>query len=169
MTKQATDRTVRKMISVEAPREQAFAVFAAQIGSWWPLESKKIGGAKAQTTVIEPSTGGRWFERGVDGSECDWGRVLVYEPPDRLVLNWQISADWRYDRKLYTEVDVRFIGEDETRTRIEFEHRGLLDAYGDKAEEMYATLDSPDGWTDILDRYAKAVSARLLSGIAEDP
>lgn len=156
MTRQVTDVVVRKTIAVQAPREHAFAVFAEQMGSWWPLDTKSIGGATAETAVLEPRAGGRWYERGVDGSECDWGRVIAYEPPARLVLNWQISADWRYDPAINTEVEVRFVAEDETRTRVELEHRGL-EAYGENAEQLYAIFDSPDGWTDILDRFAKSV------------
>ena len=101
----------------------------------------------------------RWYERGVDGSECDWGRVIAYEPPERVVLNWQISAAWRYDSSIDSEVDVRFVEESESRTRVDLEHRGLAEAYGDRAEQMHAIFDSPEGWGDILDRYAKAVGS----------
>lgn len=159
MTPQATQLTVRKAITVEAAQEHAFAVFTEQMGSWWPLETKTIGSAKAQTAMVEPYAGGRWFERGVDGTECDWGRVIAYEPPGRLVLNWQISADWRYDPTINTEVEVRFIADGEARTRVELEHRGLLEAYGERAEQIHALYDSPDGWADVLDRYAAATSA----------
>lgn len=159
MTQQATDVTVRKTIVVDVPQERAFAVFTDQIGSWWPLETKSIGSAKAQTATIEPHPGGRWFERGIDGSECDWGRVLAYEPPERVVLNWQISADWRYDPQINTEVEVRFSAESEERTRVELEHRGLREAYGEQAEQMQGIFDSPMGWGDILERYAKQVAA----------
>ena len=90
-------------------------------------------------------------------AKCDWGRVVAYEPPVRVVLDWQISADWRYDPQINSEVEIRFIAEAEDRTRVELEHRGLADAYGDRAEQMYAIFDSPDGWGDLLARYAKAV------------
>lgn len=159
MNQPTTDLTIQKTITVEVPQERAFAVFTEQMGSWWPLETKAIGSAKAETAVVEPRAGGRWFERGVDGSERDWGRVIAYEPPARLVLNWQISADWRYDSEINTEVDVRFIAEGETRTRVELEHRGLLEAYGDMAEQIHATFDSPGGWTDILNHYANVAGA----------
>jgi uncharacterized protein YndB with AHSA1/START domain len=159
MTEQATDLTIRKSITVNAPRDRAFVVFTEQMGSWWPLATKSIGSAEAQTAVVEPEAGGRWFERDVDGSECDWGRVIAYEPPARLVLNWQIGADWRHDPAINTEVEVRFVAEAEGLTRVELEHRGLLEAYGDSAEQLYSIFDSPDGWTDILDRYGKAAGA----------
>ena len=159
MTEQATDLTVRKTLTVDAPQERAFAVFSEQIGSWWPLDGKSIGSATAETAILEPRAGGRWFERGEDGSECDWGRVIAYEPPARLVLNWQISADWLHDAEINTEVEIRFIAEGEARTRVELEHRGLAQAYGDKAEQVSAIFDSPDGWRDILGRYAAALGS----------
>ena len=156
MTEQVTDLTVRKTIVVEAPQERAFAVFSEQMGSWWPLDAKSIGSAEAQTAILEPHAGGRWYERGVDGSECDWGRVIAYEAPARLVLNWQIGADWRYDPTITSEVEVRFIAEAETRTRVELEHRNLVEAYGEKAEQIYGIFDSREGWGGILDRYGRA-------------
>ena len=156
MTDQATDLTVRKTITVDAHKELAFAVFSEQMGSWWPLEGKSIGTSKAETAILEPRAGGRWYERGADGSECDWGRVLIYDPPDRLVLNWQIGADWRHDPEVNSAVEIRFVAETETRTRVELEHRGLAAAYGDQAEQVYAVFDSSDGWSDILERYGKA-------------
>jgi uncharacterized protein YndB with AHSA1/START domain len=159
MNQPATDPTIRKTITVEAPQARAFAVFADQMGSWWPLETHTTGSAKAQTVIVEPHAGGRWFERGIDGSECDWGSVIAYEPPARLLLNWQLGTEWRYDPEINTEVEIRFIAEAETRTRVEFEHRGLAEAYGDKAEGMHASFDGPGGWTDILDHYARATTA----------
>lgn len=159
MTEQLADLTVRKTVTVEAPRERAFAVFTEKIGSWWPLDDKSIGAAEAETAIIEPRAGGRWYERGIDGSECDWGRVIAYEPPARVVLDWQIGADWRHDPALHSEVEVRFIAEGEARTRVELEHRGLVEAYGDRAGEMQAIFDSPGGWADLLARYARAARA----------
>ena len=159
MNQPATDLPVRKTITVEAPQERAFTVFAEQMGSWWPLESHSIGSAKPETAIVEPRAGGRWFERGVDGSECDWGSVIAYEPPARLLLKWQLGADWRYDSEINTEVEIRFIAEGETRTRVELEHRGLVEAYGDKAEEMYGSFGAPGGWIGILDHYARKLSA----------
>lgn len=159
MTQQTTDLTVHKSIIVQATQQRAFDVFTTQMGSWWPLQTKTIGSAAAQTAVLEPYAGGRWFERGVDGSECDWGHVIAYEPPTRVVLNWQISAAWRHDPAVNSEVEVRFVAEDETRTRIELEHRGLRDAYGEHAEQMQAIFDSPDGWAGILADYEALAKA----------
>ena len=99
---------VRKSVRVGAPPERAFKVFTDGIGRWWP-KTHHIGAADLDALVIEPKAGGRWYERGVDGVECEIGRVLLWEPPARLVLGWQLTADWKFDRNLVTEVEVRFI------------------------------------------------------------
>src|SRR5882724_2021247 len=112
--------SVRKIVNVDAPQSVAWDVFTQQMGSWWPLAVYKIGSANAVDAVMEPRVGGRWYERGDDGSTCDWGRVLAWEPPSRLVLSYDITADWQYDPKLNTEIEVRFISEGSSRTRVEF-------------------------------------------------
>jgi uncharacterized protein YndB with AHSA1/START domain len=155
----AAEMVVRKTFVVNAPQAHTFSVFTEGFGTWWPLASHHIGKADAQTAVIEPHAGGRWFERGVDGSECDWGRVLVWAPPDRIVLSWEINPDWQHDRTLSTEVEVRFIAEGEESTRVEFEHRNL-DRFGEKAESMYAILGSDSGWTGILEAFAEHAASR---------
>src|SRR4029077_977690 len=96
--------SVRKVISVQAPPAVAWRGFTEKMGTWWPLGVYKIGKANAVDAVIEPRVGGRWYERGEDGSTCDWGTVLAWEPNTRLVLSWDITADWRYDPDLKTEI-----------------------------------------------------------------
>jgi uncharacterized protein YndB with AHSA1/START domain len=145
---------VRKSLRVNVPQAHAFAVFTQQFGSWWPLSTHHIGAAPAQTAIIEPRVGGRWFERSSDGIECDWGQVLVWEAPHRIVLSWDIGAQWKYDPKLGTEVEIRFISEDANTTRVELEHRHL-ERYGDQAEKMQKTFDSEGGWSGILRRFAQ--------------
>lgn len=149
--------TVRKTIFVNAPQAHAFAVFTERLGDWWPLQRYHIGSQAAQTAILEPGVGGRWFERAADGSECDWGRVLVWEPPHRLVLSWDIGADWKFDPDLGTEVDVRFIAEGADRTRVELEHR-RLERYADKAAEMRGIFDSEGGWSALLAAFAQAAA-----------
>jgi uncharacterized protein YndB with AHSA1/START domain len=150
----ATAMLVNKTVHVAAPPERAFDVFTKQIGAWWPLATHHIGKAEAKEAVIEPRVGGRWFERGVDGSECDWGRVIAWEPPARLVLGWQLSADWKFDADLVTEVEVRFVA-DGGGTRVELEHR-LLERYGARADEVRTGVGGPGGWTGILARFAQS-------------
>ena len=150
--------SVRKVVSVQAPPPVAWRVFTEEIGRWWPLATHKIGTAKAADAVIEPRVGGRWYERGDDGSTCDWGRVLAWEPPTRLVLAWQISADWKYAPCLRTEVEVRFIAEGKNATRVELEHRHL-ELYGERRDQMRGTFDSEMGWKGLLDAFAARASA----------
>ena len=148
---------VRKTVRVAAAAPRAFEVFTASIGRWWP-KSHHIGAAEPETVVIEPREGGRWFELGTDGAECDLGRVLVWDPPSRLVLGWQLSAEWKFDPGLLTEVEVRFIPEGPAVTRVELEHRDL-ERFGDRAEAVRQSIDAPNGWTAILDLYARAAGA----------
>ena len=144
---------VRKEIVVEASQERAFRVFTAEHGAWWPLATHHIGAQAAETAVIEPRVGGRWLERSADGTECPWGKVLVWDPPGRLVLAWQIGADWKHDDALLTEVEVRFVALGPALTRVELEHR-LLDRYGAAAEGLRGAFDSEGGWTGILRSFA---------------
>jgi uncharacterized protein YndB with AHSA1/START domain len=152
--------SVRKTISVNAPQSLAWRVFTEQIGTWWPLARFKIGKANAVDAVIEPRVGGRWYERGEDGSTCDWGSVLAWEPTSRLLLSWDITADWQYDPALKTEIEIRFIAASETVTRVELEHR-KLDRYGARRDEMREVFDKSGDWGKIL-----ALFARLAEGEA---
>lgn len=150
--------SVRKAVDVQAPPAVAWRVFTETMGTWWPLATHKIGKAKAIDAVIEPRVGGRWYERGEDGTTCDWGRVLSWEPPTRLVLSWEISGNWQHDPSLKTEVEVRFIAQGQDRTRVELEHR-YLDRYGARRDEMRGVFDSEGGWAGLLASFARAASA----------
>jgi uncharacterized protein YndB with AHSA1/START domain len=143
--------SLRKVASVKAPQDVAWRMFTERMGIWWPLATHKIGKAKAVGVVIEPRVGGRWYERGDDGSTCDWGRVLSWEPHSRLVLSWEISADWQYDPKLKTEVEVRFIPEGKDGTRVELEHRHL-DRYGRVTTRCAASSTAKAAGVDCLRR-----------------
>lgn len=106
---------------------------------------------------IEPRVGGRWFERGEDGSECDWGKVLVWEPPRRVILGWQLNSKFSYDPAVTTEVEVRFIAEGADATRVELEHR-YLERLGTAGQDLRKSVDSPEGWGKLLELYAAAVA-----------
>jgi uncharacterized protein YndB with AHSA1/START domain len=123
----------------------------------------KIGKAAAVDAVIEPRVGGRWYERGDDGSTCDWGRVLAWEPHARLVLTWDITADWQYDPALQTEIEVRFIAEGEASTRVELEHR-RLDRYGDRRDEMRTIFDETGDWGRLLAAFAQTATTSARAG-----
>lgn len=159
MTEQPTSggadpNSVRKVVSVKATPAVAWRVFTERMGTWWPLAVYKIGKTAAVDAVIEPRVGGRWYERGDDGSTCDWGTVLIWEPPTRLVLSWDISADWQPDPKLKTEVEVRFIADGANNTRVELEHR-RLDRYGPRRDEMRAIFDKEGDWGRLLGAFAR--------------
>lgn len=154
---------VRKSITVRAPQTVAWRVFTEGISTWWPLAQYRIGRADAVAATIDPFVGGRWYERGDDGSTCDWGRVLAWEPPSRLVLTWDISADWQPDPELKTELEVRFIAEGPERTRVELEHRHL-DRYGQRRDEMRAIFDKGGDWGRLLGTFADVAAAVASSG-----
>jgi uncharacterized protein YndB with AHSA1/START domain len=143
---------VRKSVLVAAPPARAFEVFTAGIGRWWP-KSHHIGAADLDTIMIEPREGGRWFERGVDGVECEVGKVMVWDPPTRLVLAWQLTPEWKYDPALVTEVEVRFTAEGNG-TRVELEHRNL-ERLGDRADAVRQQIDAPNGWGGLLQLFAE--------------
>jgi uncharacterized protein YndB with AHSA1/START domain len=147
--------SVRKQLTVNAPLAIAWRVFTRGIGSWWPLGYYKIGKAKAVDAVIEEHVGGRWYERGEDGTTCDWGRVVAWEPPARLVLTWDIDANWQFDAALGTEIEVRFIAEGDDRTTVMLEHR-KLDRYGDRREQMRRIFDTEGDWWKLLEMFAQA-------------
>ena len=146
--------SVRKVVSVLAPQAVAWRVFTEKMGAWWPLAYYKIGKANAVDAVVEPHLGGRWYECGDDGSTCQWGSVLAWEPPSRLVLSWDISADWQYDPTLKTEIEIRFSADGADRTRVELEHR-LLDRYGSRRDEMRRIFDTEGDWGKLLEMFAR--------------
>jgi uncharacterized protein YndB with AHSA1/START domain len=149
---------IRKSIHVSTTPPHAFKIFTAGMARWW-IKTHSINPTKSaiKDVVIEPHTGGRWFERGDDGSECDWGKVLAWEPPTRLLLAWQIDGQFRFDPALTTEVEIRFIPA-ESGTRVELEHR-QLERLGEKAAAIHQIFDSDCGWSALLDSFAKATRA----------
>ena len=154
MTPQATDSSVRHSIVVEAPIERAFSVFTDGFGAFKPREHNLLGVDIAET-VFETHVGGHIYDRGVDGSECRWARVLAFEPPDRVVFSWDISPQWQVetDPDRTSEVEVRFVAESTERTRVELEHRNL-DRHGDGWEGVRESVAGEGGWPLYLDRFA---------------
>lgn len=144
---------VRKEIVVEAPVERAFRVFTERFDAWWPRDHHILESPLARA-VMETRAGGRWYEVGEDGSECDWGKVLIWDPPKRLVLAWQLNGDWKYDPDLVTELELRFTPLGNMQTRVELEHRNM-DRFGSKAAPTREALDSPQGWITHLTLFAR--------------
>jgi len=159
MTMQATEATTRATVVVDAPQERAFAVFTGGVDSWWP-RGHTIGEAELKEMVLEPKVGGRAYGIGVDGSESDWGRVLVFDPPNRIVVTWDINLQWKreLDPERASEVDVRFVAEAPDRTRVELEHRHL-ERHGDGWEAMRDAVGSPNGWSGMLEQFATTAAA----------
>jgi DNA-binding transcriptional ArsR family regulator/uncharacterized protein YndB with AHSA1/START domain len=150
---------VTKSIVVDVSRVRAFELFL-DLERWWPIATHHIAEPAGEGAVLEPFVGGRWYERARDGSETDWGRVLVFEPPHRILLTWQMSSDWNYepDPARASEIEVSFLAESRNRTRIVFEHRHL-ERYGDQAERMRAILDRPHAAEAVLRALDAAVKA----------
>jgi uncharacterized protein YndB with AHSA1/START domain len=159
MSTQASDTTTQHSIVVEAPIERAFSVFTDGFGTFKPPEHNLLQVDIAET-VFETHVGGNIYDRGVDGSECRWARVLAYEPPNRVVFSWDISPQWQIetDPDKTSEVEVRFIAESPDRTRVELEHRNL-DRHGDGWEQEREGVGGDQGWPLYLDRFAEQVAA----------
>jgi uncharacterized protein YndB with AHSA1/START domain len=159
MTTHAGDTSVHKAVVVEAPIERAFAVFTEDFDRIKPREHNMLGVDIAET-VFEPRAGGRIYDRGVDGSECQWARVLTYEPPTRVVFSWDISPHWQIETDLdrTSEVEVLFIPETPERTRVELEHRNI-ERHGAGWEQSREALDSDDAWTLYLRRFADILTS----------
>jgi uncharacterized protein YndB with AHSA1/START domain len=154
MTMPGTDTSVRESIVVDAPIDRAFSVFTEGIASWWPPEHHILQAELAEM-VFEPHVGGHVYDRGIDGSECRWARVLAYEAPNRVVFSWDINMQWQIetDTAKTSEIEVRFTPDGPARTRVDLEHRNL-DRHGDGWEGMRSAVGSPEGWRIGLQRFA---------------
>jgi uncharacterized protein YndB with AHSA1/START domain len=157
MSTQIRETTVQAQVVVDAPLERAFSVFTEGFGSFKPPEHNMLAVEIAET-VFEPREGGYLYDRGVDGSVCRWARVLAYEPPDRVVISWDISPQWRIETDLEktSEVEVRFYSEGPDRTRVEVEHRNL-ERHGEGWEAVRDGVAADDGWPLYLQRFAEVV------------
>jgi uncharacterized protein YndB with AHSA1/START domain len=158
MSTQAADTSVRQSVVVDAPIERAFKVFTEDFGKFKPAEHNLLGVEIAET-VFEPRVGGHLYDRGVDGSECRWARVLAYEPPTRLLLSWNINPRWQIetDPARTSEWEVRFIAETPSRTRVEIEHRHL-ERHGEGWESERDGVAGDQGWPLYLRRFAELVA-----------
>ena len=152
---QTTDAVTHSVLVPLSP-EAAFELFTTRFGDWWPKDSHHIADAPAAEVLIEPREGGRWFERAEDGSECDWGYVREIDPPDRILLAWHLTPDWRFDPdpSRATEVEVTFSAEDD-HTRVTLEHRGF-EIHGESGAAMRESVSSEGGWPALLELYRSA-------------
>ena len=149
---------IRRTLWVKASREKAFDTFIAGMGSWW-LKSHSLLQSPQKDVIVEPRTGGRWYEIGEDGSEQVWGKVLGWERPDRVLLAWQLNADWSYDPDFETTVEVRF-SPDGDHTIVEFEHRDL-ERFGERAAQVRGDYESgmDGGWGELLAGFQRAAES----------
>ena len=149
---------VRRSVFVQAPPERAFQVFTEGFATWWPASHSIVEGGYA-TAIIEPAEGGRWYERGQTGAECDWGRVLAYEPPARLLLSWQLDGEFELDpdESRASQVEVTFTPEGDG-TRVELVHSGF-ERRGEGGGEVAKGVSGEGGWSGLLARYAEAAQA----------
>jgi len=140
---------ILQSVSVKLPPDRAFAVFTTRIGEWWS-KGRTIGANPHEAIVIEPHAGGRWYERDAEGVECEWGKVLAWEPPHRMLLAWHLNANFKYGLGCVTEVEVTFEPEG-SGTRVTLEHRDL-ERFGPSAEKVAAQLGG--GWPKHLQEFA---------------
>jgi uncharacterized protein YndB with AHSA1/START domain len=157
MNTQAAETSIRTSVDVEVPIDRAFRVFTEDFDQIKPRDHNMLEVDIAES-VFEPHVGGRVYDRGVDGSERQWARVLAYEPPDRIVFSWDIDPQWQIESDLEktSEVEVRFIADGPEKTRVELEHRHL-DRHGDGWEGIRAGVEGDQGWPLYLQRYAGLV------------
>jgi len=155
----STVAPVRKEMTVQARQEVAFEAFTRRMGSWWHPEHR-LGTAPLADVVMEPHEDGRWFEVDEDGTECQWGRVLEWQPPDRVLLGWQLNGQWEFDPDFLTELEIRFVPVGPSTTRVELEHRDL-ERFGAAVVDVRASLDSPSGWAGLLERFAAGLEERV--------
>ncbi len=144
-----------RSVEVKAPPAKAFDLFANHIGAWWTV-GKTVGKNPHVAIVIEPRAEGRWYERDAEGNETQWGKVLAYEPPGRLLLGWQMNSQWAFDPDFLTEVELTFEALAAGGTKVTLEHRNL-ERFGADAEKVYGQISG--GWPYHLDNFAEYVAA----------
>jgi uncharacterized protein YndB with AHSA1/START domain len=151
-----TTNAVSHSVLVPLAPEAAFELFADRFGDWWPKDSHHISDTPTATGMLDAREGGRWYERADDGSTCDWGYVRALDRPERLLLAWHLTPDWKFDPDPAnaTEVEVTFIAEDGG-TRVTLEHRGF-DVHGDAGAGMRESVASDGGWPSLLEMYRAA-------------
>ena len=158
MSTQAAETSIGTSVVVEVPIDRAFRVFTEDFDRIKPRDHNMLK-VDITESVFEPRAGGRVYDRGVDGTECQWARVLAYEPPDRIIFSWDIDPQWQIETDLEktSEVEVRFTADGPERTRVELEHRHL-DRHGDGWEGVRAGVEGDQGWPLYLGRYAELVA-----------
>jgi uncharacterized protein YndB with AHSA1/START domain len=151
--------TVRREITVDVPRERAFAVFTEEISGWWPRDSHNVGDMPAEA-VLEPRLGGRIVSRSLaTGAESQWGEVTAWDPPERLVFAWMFTPAWELEPDISqtSEVEITFSEAGEGRTHVVLEHRGF-ERMPDGGATMREQVDGAGGWTELLGHFEQGVA-----------
>jgi uncharacterized protein YndB with AHSA1/START domain len=150
------DDAIRRTFTVPATPDRAFALFTDELATWWPPEYTWSQGL-LETIAIEPRAGGLCSERGPHGFRIDWGRVLTWSPPERLVFTWQISPERvpEPDPSRASEVEVRFAPDGTERTRVELEHRAFA-RHGEGADAYRGGMEG--GWDHLVARFTAAAA-----------
>ena len=152
---------VRKELMINASQRRASQAFTEQMDLWWP-RAHHIGKSEMKEAVLETKPGGRWYKVGVDGTECNWGKVLVWNPPHKVVLAWQITAEFQYDPNFLTEVEVNFIEKGPKLTSFTLEHRNI-EKFGVQAQEIWSMFDSEGGWTGMIKSFATIAETKATA------
>jgi uncharacterized protein YndB with AHSA1/START domain len=147
---------VIKSIRVNATQAHAFEVFTSGLDRWWPRDHG-IGKKPMKAAVMETRLGGRWYELAEDGSQATVGKIIVWEPPRRFVMTWDINSQWKPDATVRSEVEVRFILDGANATRVELEHRKFEQMGAEAGESMRKDVDR--GWPGMLERFAKEAAS----------
>jgi uncharacterized protein YndB with AHSA1/START domain len=153
----AADTSVKKSITVNAGVERAFEVFTAEFDTWWP-RGHHIGKSPMKRAIIELRAGGRCYTSQEDGTDCDWGRILEWDPPHRFLLAWQITPEWGYEPDLSksSEVEVRFTPQAGGGTRVDLDHRHF-ERMGPGADTMRAGVGGEGGWSSLMELFKARV------------
>ena len=148
--------TYRTSITVAAPAEKAFKVFTEGFDTWWP-RSHHIAKVDMAEAIIEPRVDGRWYERGVDGSECVWGQVLAWDPPRHVALSWHLNGQFEYDPDpaKASRVEVTFTQMSDSATEVELVHTNL-DRH-DNWAELRSGIAGDGGWPSLMQMFGKVL------------
>jgi uncharacterized protein YndB with AHSA1/START domain len=151
----AEEAVVHKSVRVQGSVERAFSIFVEQMETWWPAEHH-IGKQAFQCIIVEPRVGGRWYERDAQGSECNWGSVLAWEPPQRVTLGWHLGTEWKFDPDpaKASEVEIRFTAKNPSSTQVDLVH-SKLERHGEGYEQLLAALRGPEAWSRVLADFAR--------------
>ncbi len=155
MNKTVTIAPVRKSVRVKASQAHAFEVFTAGLDRWWPRKAT-IGTSPLKAVTIEPRLGGRWYETGEDGSQAIVGKVLLWDPPNRFIVSWDIDRHWKPNATVGSEVEVRFTIEGPDATLVELEHRKFEEMGADAGASLRNDVDR--GWPGILESFRAAAA-----------